>query len=608
MCWPNFSGAFTPRVRQVRPSASPVLAPGVDLIAASASVLKVSRSTTKAFAARSARARLAAWVLALGLWCLSGCTCDPGFSPRHFACAAQADCAVGWVCFQGECLTAAEAADAGVRADAGMDAGPPPDSDAGTDGGSDGGPPGGDDAGAAGSQLELVGFPQTIRLGECSGPFTVRAVQSDGGASIDASARTITLSSSSGTVAFFGSTDCSVPTQQVSIPPNLDSITFRMRTSALQSVTATASAAELGTAVGLVTVVPLVRRGTCDLQAGATTRVCPITPPQLSTAHTLLWSQVTSAATAPEVAEVNCELTALDGVTCSRNASGAVTQVVWQTVEFEALNVQRVSRGTDGGHHFVSFNSVTPSRTFTLASSLSAGMIWDHTDTGAVTLESATSAAVRFELGGSNVGALTVQVAELTGATVSRSASAAMPADAGQRSVSIPARNLSTTFLLHSWTNPIAGAAAPFCDRAVRGAFSSPTTLDFTRGIQSVNSVCNDVALGTIAFEAVDLGAHGTVTPFTFNASAGVADGTVALATPANLARSTVFASGQSGGTGQSLGESDLTNTTPSPPGEVSFLLGLDGGGSLAGTHVVLHRGSTLGSARVSGFVVEWTP
>ncbi len=259
-----------------------------------------------------------------------------------------------------------------------------------------------------------------------------------------------------------------------------------------------------------MTILPVVRTGTCVLANGASAVDCAISPPQLDVAKTMLLFQATSDSADPFSANVRCVLANTSTVTCSRFGTAGVVNVGWQTAELASgLRVQHLEAGCSGQATIeVPLKAASsPANTFLLVSSEKDGSSLDTDDFFTARLGASDHVDLQFgepctaSWGGS------IQVVEFTGASVTRGVTGPMDTDETVLTVTgLPPAPLSTTALL--FTYRVSSATEPgVCDRVLRGEMTSSTTLTFTRSANDLG--CENATIEAISWERINLGDSG---------------------------------------------------------------------------------------------------
>jgi hypothetical protein len=137
------------------------------------------------------------------------------------------------------------------------------------------------------------------------------------------------------------------------------------------------------------------------------------------------------------------------------------------------------------------------------------------------------------------------------------------------------------------------------CRAMVRGQLTGPTQIDFSRGNNLSTNGCSNVSVHGFSYERLDFGKRGQVQQLTIELDGGSASQPVSIA-PVDTTRTLVFASNGSLN-GQTTGEGDFQ--LDDIAGEMQCVLTLT-----SSTQVHLERGSSVGSAKFTFYVVELNP
>jgi hypothetical protein len=258
------------------------------------------------------------------------------------------------------------------------------------------------------------------------------------------------------------------------------------------------------------TILPVVRSGTCLLAVGALSVSCPISPPQRDVTKTMLMYQASSDSGDPHTSSVRCTLTNTSTVTCTRLGSAAEASISWQTAELASgLKVQHLQATCTNQ---LSVDVPTQpignlGNTFVLVSSQSDGTAVAADDFFTAWFHATDHLDINFGTSCATAWRASIQVVEMTGATVTRGITGPMASAATELVVAnLPPADPATTALL--FTYRVSTANAPgICDRALRGALTSPTSITFTRSDGDVG--CEDAVIDAISWERINLGARG---------------------------------------------------------------------------------------------------
>lgn len=346
-----------------------------------------------------------------------------------------------------------------------------------------------------------------------------------------------------------------------------------------------------------VTILPVVRSGSCRINDGSSSVTCSISPAQLDTTKTLMMFQATSGQDNPESASTACALTAPGAITCSRVGTTGTTRIQWQTAELATgLNVQHL--GVTCGASDVTALSIDPvadvQSTFLLVSSQKGGIDLGSDDFYTAELVAPDQVELRFSDICSDTWAASVQVVEFTGATVTRGETSSMTGT--QLAVSnLPAADPATTALL--FTYRLTGDPAGICDRVLRGELTSPTSITFSRG--AGNSNCAGAVIDAISWERIDFGARARASHSVVTMNSGTTFTSVPI-TAVDTTRTLVFASGQDQ-CGQGGGESTYASDDLIGASVARHVLS-------SPTSLDLTRGTTNGFAKWTSTVLELQP
>jgi hypothetical protein len=229
--------------------------------------------------------------------------------------------------------------------------------------------------------------------------------------------------------------------------------------------------------------------------------------------------------------------------------------VQWYVAEFKSgVAVQHLQPTCDlSGTTTVSIAAVDPKKTFLLYSGRRAGSNQGEDDMETVELTSATTVEIGKAVGGCDLDARALQVVELDGASVTRGVTGAM-SGTSLDVTGLSAADTTRTMLLYSYRGTLNGAA--MCDRMVRGAVVSASTVSFSRGDGA--SGCAGATVDAISWERVELPPGVTVQQLKASVAGGSSSVTLALA-QVDLGRTLAFSGGQWTG-GQGIGEGSLSS------------------------------------------------
>jgi hypothetical protein len=394
------------------------------------------------------------------------------------------------------------------------------------------------------SAVVFVTLAQTVQAGACSGLVSLEARDPYGNTSSFSTATAAALSvSPAGGLTFFSDAGCTNAITSTTFASGATRANFYFR--GRTGITFTVSAQVTGfTRVSqAATLLPVVRTGTCTLADTALSVSCPISPPQRDVTKTMLLYQATSSSADSQSANVRCALTSTSTVTCSRSGGLGVATVGWQTAELASgLRVQHVDT-TCGGLPTVGVPIqpiASTANAFVLVSSQIDGTTHDTNDFFTAYLGATDHVDLQFGTSCISSWSGSLQVVELTGATVARGI---LSGGEGTQFVAsgLPAADPATSVLL--FTYRLAATSLPgICDRVLRGEITSSTSLTFTRAAGATG--CEDAAIEAISWERISLGARGQAQhqSITLGDGAGGVQRSISAVDPT---RTLVFASGQ---------------------------------------------------------------
>ncbi len=404
----------------------------------------------------------------------------------------------------------------------------------------------------------------------------------------------VALSSPDGGAGFFSGTGCQFPAASVTVPQGASSVAlsykpFTAGTIQLHAETSFASATQTVTGVRA-----MVRRLSCNLGAGQTSRSCSFGSNSLASLNdSFVLVQATSslgdAGTLPAAA-VRCVLTTTSLVACTRLDASQEATVALQVVEAAGLTVRRLMPSNCAGG------------TVTIAPAFETGDVYG-------VLKSTNGNEEELNGNYLNVAAplssSQLQVApatctnprlELLGlpAVTSHFVDGGFPLNVSTVTVSdLPPTTSSTTVVL-AQAGTTSGLARDVRAAMVRAEVVEGTSVMLRRALGTTGGLAS---MNVLFFQRLDLGPQAHVQQLTFALDAGELQGTLAVQ-PTDLSRTIVFASSQTFN-GQSGGES--TNATEDT-GEAQFIFTLDAGVLTA------QRSAAQSEARVTAYVVELPP
>ena len=401
--------------------------------------------------------------------------------------------------------------------------------------------------------LAFVTGPQTLAAGRCSSLVELEVRDTYGNPSSFASARTVTLRAPEGSnLAYFTDPACQTAQTEQLFTAGASRTAFYIKTRTGGTYTLTASVSQpFFSATYRVTILPVVRTGSCYLSSNSTQRSCPTS--QVDASKTMLFFQAISDDNDPNTSNVRCELTSKDAITCSRNDDGTEVELFWQTVERSSLQVQHLSAVCRGTVTTIPLKPiVNPEHTFLLVSSEQGGTTLGDDDFFTARLTSASQVELAFSAGCNSGWKASVQTVESPDIHVTRGTTGKMTGT--QLTVTgLAPVNLASTALL--FTHRVSNTDFPvLCDRVLRGELTSPTSITFSRGAGNLS--CTTASVDAISWERIEFGASAQTqhTQVTLSPSTGSDDVVIG---PVDRTRSIVFASGQ-GPSGQAWGESSF--------------------------------------------------
>ncbi|MBI3184175.1 MAG: putative metal-binding motif-containing protein [Myxococcales bacterium] len=448
--------------------------------------------------------------------------------------------------------------------------------------------------------LSFTTAPQTVQAGKCSLVVTVESRDAFG--NLTDTAMTVGLAASPGTgFIFYQENSCTTPIASVGIPAGQSSASFYYAGITGGSQSISASSAPATDAVQTADIVPAVRTGTCMMAGGTNSVTCAIAPALFDTSKTILIFQAINTDNSGSGANLRCALTGTTTFNCYRNSNGLLTLIRWNTVEFgSGVTVQHITPAscTSSGtppRQTVTVSAVNPSSTFILASSERAAANNSGPSFRTISLLNGTTVEITF----SNTGCVasdrtSLQVVDFAGASVTRGTTGSMTGTSLPVGPLSPA-TLGRTFLLYSYRTGATGA--DMCERALRGRMANGTSIDFTRGDGAGG--CAGEAIDAIHYERVTLPLGNSVQQLDL-AMAALTPSVSTTITAVDLTRTAAFAGGQWAG-GQATGEGSYS---------ADDIIGeMRAGHSLpTSTSLQLDRGSTIGSARFTSYVVQFDP
>ncbi|HYI00531.1 hypothetical protein [Hyalangium sp.] len=456
---------------------------------------------------------------------------------------------------------------------------------------------------AAPAIVSFITSSQTLPAGGCSSLVELEARDAYGNPSpFSSQTRVALFAQASAGFSFFTDAACTASTSEAVFSAGSARTRFYFKGKTRGTFPLTATVSGLSPASQDETILPAVRTDLCTLPLGARSVTCPISPPQLDLSKTLLMFQASSDDDSPDTASLRCSLTALDTLTCSRNDGDEgddepEIDIVWQTAELPSgLKVQHLQT-TCGGAALrqVTIQPVaSPQSTFLLVSSEQDGSTQGDDDFYTASLAATNRVDLQFSTPCTPSWRASLQVVELTGATVTRGVTG--PMSGTSLTVSVPSGvNLSSSALLFTYRASETDDSI-ICDRVLRGVLS-PNAITFTRGANATG--CTDADIDAISWELIDFGARASAqhVHVTMDSSTSEVDMPITAVDPS---RTLVFASGQSQ-SGQAGGETDY---------EEDDVIGASLGwhGLRTPTILTVARGAEEGTARWQSTVLQLEP
>jgi hypothetical protein len=399
---------------------------------------------------------------------------------------------------------------------------------------------------------------QTLSAGTCSGAVVLEARNAFGAATSFASptAAGLTLTPSGGPLLYSDAT-CTNAIPDATFAPGAPQTTFYFKGNTGGTFTLTARPSGFNAVSQSVTILSVVRTGTCTLADTASSVTCPISPPQQDVAKTMLMFQAGSNSAEPSSANVRCVLTNTSTITCTRGGTVGAATVSWQTAELASgMKVQHLTTSCSAAA--TAFDvPITPvasmSNTFLLVSSQIVGATQDTDDFFTATMGGVDHVDVQFGAPCTGSWAGAIQVVEFTGATVTRGTTG--PMTGTQLTVTgLPASGLSNTALLFTY-RVSAASQLGICDRMLQGVLTSSSQLTFTRSKQDTG--CENATIEAISWERINFGDRARTQHQSIDVS-DLAQSDTAGISAVDPTRTLVFSSGQAL-SGQGGGETDYT-------------------------------------------------
>lgn len=442
--------------------------------------------------------------------------------------------------------------------------------------------------------------PQTFLAGQCSPATNVRITDKYDNLSPLPQAQTITLSTTPeiGLEVYWGS-GC-VANQRLDnkiLDPrgNTESLlSFKGKTGG--TVDVKLSNTTVGEVSQSQTVVPVVRRGSCRMEIGETTKSCPIGGPAAVTlARSFLVFQATSDNDAPSTSFVRCSLTTAN-VECKRNTATGHAAIDWQVVELhQGLFVQHLPDVACSNSAYRLPQNVSESNTFLLFSNTQDGETVGGDDFAAIRLASANSINATVQ-GGCNVNQnFSIQAVQFTNSDVRRNTTGVM--DKELLTISgLPTTTPSRAIVMATWL--VSTTGQDIYKRVVRGEIDpqDSTKLLFRRGAGKTFT-SNDIP--QISWERITFPTNTLVQTQVFTVADGETNQSVTLATPVDSTRTLLLTSSQLSG----QGGGETSNETNDVVGAATGRLSLTGGNQFAVT-----RDNRLGAASWTAYAIQFDP
>jgi hypothetical protein len=457
---------------------------------------------------------------------------------------------------------------------------------------------------AAPTSMVFASAPQTLQAGACSARVDLETRDAYGNAAtVPSQTSAALLAQASSGISFFMDAACSLPTPEAVFAAGTSRASFYFTGKTGGTFTLSATVTGLPTATQNATLLPVVRTGACTLPLSEGSVTCPISPPQLDMAKTMLLFQASSNDSSPDSSSLNCALTSVSSVTCTRNdfddGDEPEMLILWQTAELPTgLKVQHL-QGTCSGAPVTELpiQPVSSLRsTFLLVSSEQDGSTQGEDDFYTASITSADHVDLGFSVNCQSSWRPSIQVVEFQGTDVTRGMTGAMSGT--QLVVSgLPAVDLGSTALLFTFRMTGGTTTLPMCDRILRGELTSPTSITFSRGDGAPG--CTGTTIDAISWERIHFGDRARAQHFQVAMNASTSTVTVPI-TSVDPTRTLVFASGQAQ-SGQGSGE-----TSYATDDIIGAALGWHT--LTAPTTLRVTRGAALGTARWHSTVLQLVP
>lgn len=451
--------------------------------------------------------------------------------------------------------------------------------------------------------ITLTSAPQPARLaGTCVGPITFSlrdaagnpALAPDGGQTIDLLAVPPGLR-------LHAQSDCGDgPRISLTVPAGQSGGSLWAESPSGRTYTLTLDANGYTPDNQMLTVLPLVHAGRCDLGNGEQTKTCAIAPAQTDAQRTFLVYQASTTEQATQRAAVTCVLQSVNEVLCQRNTGTGNVSVAWQTVELADARVDRYETTCPASNSIRNVGldaSVPLPNYFVLAATHVSGTIVDDNDFFSVTPTGPTQ--VQLEWGsGCNAARIHLQVVQVPGFTSLNVTGALATGAVSDVKGALAASN--DAFVLNSWRHE-PPSAPRIGDRMLRAYTSGNDEVTVSRGAGNASDQIKEANLAW-SLARVSTGSRGRSQLVQVDVAAGATSAQRNIAS-VDVTRSFVFISGQSGGAGQAAGESAWDADGGQNLGEATALVRLT-----SSTQLQLDRSTSNSNASFAVYVVELNP
>lgn len=450
------------------------------------------------------------------------------------------------------------------------------------------------------SGLLLTSAPADVLAGTCV-PLTLKTIDAKGSPAAVPAAQAVALTSSApANLVFYDGPRCDHSVSQIAVDGGSDTAIAFWRAVSAGAVEVTASVGGWDASWQTETIQPIVRQGSCVLDAGQSQAVCATFPGRR--ARTFLVFQATADPGTPDALAVRCLVTDGGTVECRRPGGPGVPRanVAWQTAELPyQVSVRHGGASCSGPTPLTP--PINSARSFVLASHSESGNDLGTDDFGAVLLAD-DQVSVAMATCPAPAASYWVQVVSFdSGLEVDHFVGAMTGKTTGP--LSFPGGALAgQAALLWSYSADFTEDAS--CPYGVRGELDSGAGVIFSRGLGGTPACARvDVTpapINTLAAQRSRFTNGTRVQQVTVGLPVGIATTAVSIS-PVDPSRTLVF-SGNQAVTGQSMGEGG--NETGGK--NVACLIArhvLEGVGSLR-----LEREATDCEARWTSYVVELDP